>query len=550
MIGAAQSMGIQSKSPASLYLEHATGMPVIVLGWGGNGARFFVDRLTHTNGTKLERVLKELVSNAKVVVVQAMSGRSEGSTLCENGCANMYCVHSDEPVERFLDSLTPTEKINALREMKENWVKSHTDLLRLSYGLRNPTIENPITAFLYISSHHIDDKPDVVFPQLVDGNSLQAVEVELERTIPFSFSLRVHHGPAVEHVPILNPNLCKHNCSSQHGDLSCAMEKLTATCGCSKLTINYYPTPLLQAKAGQVLGNEIRRRSKGLNPATSQVNQGLPSTSSRFLLLQSKGRVSLNKRSPTMLIDSLCYHHKHVPIYLFLLAGSAEIDDDFASTFVGHGCSLTVREISLEGMVRGTPTQAWIMGMKHIFQVGDFWYSHVTDLFRLVAPWLFGGFYLDTDFVITQPIAHFRNVLVYETQALINNAISVFDKGHPFLEFTMKMAIRSFDPSVWGSLGPLLVTNAMKEWQKMGCPGPKCINVLPARAAFGIPWRLSDTIMRWVPDEQNPYRNLTGVYAVHYFNKVTANSSMTKDSALYNIYRSNCVVCNSDLAVG
>jgi lactosylceramide 4-alpha-galactosyltransferase len=170
----------------------------------------------------------------------------------------------------------------------------------------------------------------------------------------------------------------------------------------------------------------------------------------------------------------------------------------------------------------------------------------VTDLFRQVAPWKYGGFYLDTDFLVVRPIAHLRNTLVWETPTQINNAFSVFDASHPFLAAMMQRAKETYHPDLWTSLGPKLVTDTKKEWGNKLCPGQQCITVLPPVAAFGVKFQdAAEVLMSPLPTKIcHPYRgSMHGVLAVHYFNKVTAPHPLRNTSLLYSMYQRNCVSC-------
>lgn len=74
-LGAAQTFGCFVEKPFPQMLAERFDMPVLNLGYGGAGARFY---LRHPK-------LMEVVNRASIVVVQAMSGRSEDNSLFESG---------------------------------------------------------------------------------------------------------------------------------------------------------------------------------------------------------------------------------------------------------------------------------------------------------------------------------------------------------------------------------------------------------------------------------------------------------------------------------
>jgi len=552
IIGAAQTMGIQSLMPFTALVEDAVQLPVISVGWGGVGASFYTRMLHQTN--PLSSALRTLIRFAKVVVVQTMSGRSGSTHSCQSLCGNMYCQNG-KPVATYLGELSGELKESAERELRADWLSTHTTLFDMIDSARDHNDKSgQLLGTLYISALPISVKPLDMFPQIVGSEELERLErhVLSKRGGFMTRAYQDNHKPDI--FPIRSRSLCASHCppldTSQNK--TCTMESLPSNCDCASLNINYHPSQSLHNLTAQHLVKTILEKCAELNHTKSQASKLHNSGSKKFLIFQTKGNVTLLKRNPIMLLDSLCFHHPDIPIYLFVLNGSAHVDWDVTNAFSQKGCHIKVVPIDLRSFVRGTPVQAWIASHGHSFEAGPYWYSHVTDLFRLTIPWQYGGIYLDTDFIVTRPIAHIRNTLVRESKEFINNAFSVFDARHPFLDFAMRKALHWYDPSIWNSLGPRLITRAFDEWSKSTanefCPGPKCVHVLDSRAAFPIHYTKANNLFvdassAEVDLELGKLSESQEVFAIHYSNKLSESKSLAGDSYLKQIYSNNCVLC-------
>ena len=94
---------------------------------------------------------------------------------------------------------------------------------------------------------------------------------------------------------------------------------------------------------------------------------------------------------------------------------------------------------------------------------------HKADALRLLLVYKFGGFYLDLDYIVLNPLVHYTNIVVGnkpETRttgriSVTNNAFS-FTPGHPVLGLALTQVKRRYDPSCWNCIGPKLITSAVR----------------------------------------------------------------------------------------
>lgn len=89
--------------------------------------------------------------------------------------------------------------------------------------------------------------------------------------------------------------------------------------------------------------------------------------------------------------------------------------------------------------------------------------QNLSNLLRLALLYKFGGVYIDTDVIVLKSLGQLRNAIGAQTIDLetgkwsrLNNAVMVFDKGHPLvLKFIDEFAL-TFNGNKWGYNGALL----------------------------------------------------------------------------------------------
>ncbi len=170
-LGAAQTFGCLCESPFPQLLEVHLGRPVLNLGVGGAGPRYFADH-------------PELMARANasaLAVVQVMSGRSEDNSLFLSGGMEYLTRRADgarmgaeTAYAELLRDGPPDAVRRVIEETRRNWIDSSRRLLS---GLRVPTI------LLWFSRRSPDYVPDYSrvhrlfgeFPQLVDRGMIETI---------------------------------------------------------------------------------------------------------------------------------------------------------------------------------------------------------------------------------------------------------------------------------------------------------------------------------------------------------------------------------------
>jgi hypothetical protein len=524
-------MGIQSKFQYTAYIEQLTGLPVISIGYGGMGAGFFLDLLTREKTTRLSTIVKMLVEHAAVVIVQAMSGRSESNSHCKMTCNNAFCENG-RPFESTINSWGATDRQNALVQSVAEWKRNHIKLLRICAELMKTHSAPKLLMFLNQSQLPFSQRAPSHFPQYVTedmvntvmsymssiserkSNDTHRMPIRRMVSVYISNSSSIHDSPNA--IPLTsslcyaaNNNLFP-NCSSVNASSVCTMEILQGNCQCKALNVNYYPSPNLQYLTGIKVSNVIREysgtvatglytSSNNVSSAVVQIGHFLPPRPFKlqFFSLLTKGTVSLRNRTQMAAIDSACKHHPNAPIYLFVkLNSSVVIHQDFLDVFTQKGCQIRVRPFDPLTFFIGTPLEGCINDNLVWMQNGKFWNSHIADFFRLSVFWRYGGWYLDTDVVFVKSVTslHTHNVVGRKEptdHGRINNVASGFRAQHPILEHAMGILRRTYNPNGRTSSGHEVITAAVESWPHVNCQHSNCVAIVGTDGF--LPFHFSET---------------------------------------------------------
>ena len=570
LIGAAQSMGVQTKEPYAAYIEQLTGLATVSLAWGGTGAGFYVDLLTRLRGTRLGRTALALVRNAGVVVVQVMSVRSESNSRCLVRCNNMYCQNGVPFVREMKSISNRRAREQAINESAAAWVDHHQQLLSLvraeSPSRRAHLVRRRLVVFLYQCAAEFGTKTPNVFPQFVNEPMVSAVLEHAQHAVGSGEAAQVsyvkatlpaHLGRDTSQVAALasargcmSPGKrCAH--PEPRGSRACTMETLQDRCECSALHINYYPTPRLQLLTGAKVAHEINRRGFGIPLEAPAQDDSRAASTLRFFMLLSQGRASLRTRFPLAALESACKHHPGAQIFIYISAGTnAYVDPELVRSLRSDECGVDVLRFDPRSFFEGTPLQGWIAARLDWLRDGQFWYSHSSDLFRLAALWRFGGWYLDTDVIILRPLSPLRNCLAWQGNSLpgygpmVNNAVSHFDARHPLLEAAMRHVRQAYQRDAWPSAGPGAITSALQTWKQRDCEDIGCVRLLNRTAFFPKGHLQAKELMTQKITRADFEDQYGSSFVLHFWNKLTAGMTPVHGSVFARAYNAGCTVCS------
>ncbi|KAL6991031.1 lactosylceramide 4-alpha-galactosyltransferase [Sarracenia purpurea var. burkii] len=182
--------------------------------------------------------------------------------------------------------------------------------------------------------------------------------------------------------------------------------------------------------------------------------------------------------------------------------------------------------------------------------------QNLSNLLRLALLYKFGGIYIDTDVIILKSLSKLRNVIGAQTVDLetgnwsrLNNAVMIFDKGHPLLYKFIEEFALTFNGNKWGHNGPYLVSRVVSRVKgRIGLD----FNVLQPMAFYPVDWSRirglfrgprNETHSRWLRGKLDHIRSQS--YAVHLWNRQSRRIKMEEGSIIDHIISGCCLFCDS-----
>ncbi|KAL0321223.1 UNVERIFIED_CONTAM: Lactosylceramide 4-alpha-galactosyltransferase [Sesamum radiatum] len=226
--------------------------------------------------------------------------------------------------------------------------------------------------------------------------------------------------------------------------------------------------------------------------------------------------------------------------------------------FSEKGLKVTAISPDFNYLFKNTPAQAWynqlMLGNVNPGEVplGQ----NLSNLLRLGLLYRFGGIYLDTDVIVLKSFRGLKNAIGAQTIDLdtgkwsrLNNAVMIFDEGHPLLyKFIQEFAL-TFDGNKWGHNGPYLVSRVVS--RVTGRPGYN-FTILPPMAFYPVDWSKIGSLFqgpqslnhsKWLLAKLRQIRSLS--FAVHLWNKQSRGFEVQKGSVIQHIMFSSGALYNS-----
>jgi hypothetical protein len=110
-------------------------------------------------------------------------------------------------------------------------------------------------------------------------------------------------------------------------------------------------------------------------------------------------------------VESVLFHHPDAAV----MVHSNILGADDVAALAEAGYNVSVRPIQLGELTAGTPLEG-LEGQERYREwcKGRYWYSHFSDLYRMLLMNRYGGVYLDTDVIVTRPFDGLRNVVGWQ----------------------------------------------------------------------------------------------------------------------------------------
>ena len=198
----------------------------------------------------------------------------------------------------------------------------------------------------------------------------------------------------------------------------------------------------------------------------------------------------------------------------------------------------------------GTPAEVFVRDELPYAEEGEHWYSHETDLLRLLILYKFGGIYLDIDMIIVRELYELpANILGWESASNLNGAFLKFQKHHPYLRACIKQFSEHYSQA-WSDNGPLLLSRI---WRKWSAANPNNDVITVGKTAFYMFFYRKIQAQCFEDTSGPEFRANWGTlqsqaYAVHLYSKVTAgyDKNIKNGTLCKHILNRFCVLCNKD----
>ncbi|PIN07642.1 Alpha-1,4-N-acetylglucosaminyltransferase [Handroanthus impetiginosus] len=223
--------------------------------------------------------------------------------------------------------------------------------------------------------------------------------------------------------------------------------------------------------------------------------------------------------------------------------------------FLEKGLKITAITPDFNYLFKNTPAESWYNKlMEGSINPGEVSLGqNLSNLLRLGLLYRFGGIYIDTDIIILKNFDGLKDSIGAQTIDLdtrnwsrLNNAVMIFDEGHPLLyKFIQEFAL-TFDGNKWGHNGPYLVSRVVS--RITGRPGYN-FTVLSPMAFYPVDWSRIGSLFegpknlshsKWLLAKLKQIRSQS--FAVHLWNKQSRGLEIEKGSIIQHIMSSSGVL--------
>ncbi len=241
-------------------------------------------------------------------------------------------------------------------------------------------------------------------------------------------------------------------------------------------------------------------------------------------------------------LESVLYHHPYAQVIIH----SNVLKQSLFDVLTESGYNVKVKNFDLVEMAKHSPAKLFDSRKIKQSESGPFWYSHATDLLRLLFLYLDGGVYLDTDVILVKPFETLtENSLGWQDPGqAINGAVMKFDKGHPFLAECLREFATTYKSSSWAGNGPGLLTRVFLKWSDR----KNKVTVLDKNYFYMIHWSqmLKRCFSQTAEDVLDSMMNVVEktAFAVHLNSKITGGGQAQPGSFCHYLFNEFCVLCS------
>ncbi|KAG6420632.1 hypothetical protein SASPL_117167 [Salvia splendens] len=304
---------------------------------------------------------------------------------------------------------------------------------------------------------------------------------------------------------------------------------------------DFYPKRRKRQKFAKVKPFQVRVRN------FFNKNSSNSACESRFFMTWISSAESFGERE-MFSITSLFKTHPNGCLIIASNSLDSAIGMQILKPLLRKGFRLMPISPNFEFLFKGTPAEVWYNQlMQGNVDTGEVALGqNLSNLLRLGLLYRFGGIYLDTDMIILKSFGGLRNVIGAQAIDLesgnwtrLNNAVMIFDEGHPLVfKFIQEFAL-TFDGNKWGHNGPYLVSRVVA--RVGGRPGYN-FTVMPPMAFYPVDWSKvrglfegpqSLSHSKWLLAKLRQIQSES--FAVHLWNKQSRGFEVEKGSVIQHL---------------
>ncbi|XP_059626993.1 uncharacterized protein At4g19900 [Cornus florida] len=301
-------------------------------------------------------------------------------------------------------------------------------------------------------------------------------------------------------------------------------------------------------------------RTKLFSPRVKEFFKSKSSNSSckvRFFMTWISSLESFSERE-LFSIQSLFKSHPNACLIIVSNSMDSRGGLQILRPFSDKGFRVTSISPDFDYLFKNTAAESWFDRLKkgNVDPGGISLGQNLSNLLRLALLYKFGGVYIDTDVILLKSFAKLRNSIGAQTMDVttgnwsrLNNAVMIFDKGHPLVYMFIEEFALTFNGNKWGHNGPYLVSRVVSRLKR----GPGLdFNVLPPMAFYPVDWNRIQTLFigpmngahsKWLKAKLRQIRSQS--FAVHLWNRQSRKLEVEEGSIIGHIKQDCCVFCNS-----
>ncbi|KAJ8728397.1 hypothetical protein PYW08_016782 [Mythimna loreyi] len=267
----------------------------------------------------------------------------------------------------------------------------------------------------------------------------------------------------------------------------------------------------------------------------------LPTPNSIFFH-ETSCRGGLNSRQACA-IESASRAHPRRQVYVMFSAPVSEAVYQRSSIAkLRRFANIKFARIHIGEYARNTPLEAMVASAP--FNKSHFPLEHTSDILRYLTLYKWGGVYLDTDMLVVKSLTPLGNNWVAKQDSSFVNAaaiaISTDQLGRKLVEAVMNELKTTYRPDIWVHNGPGAITRVLRKmcttkklakWSSKTCQG---LEVYSPEYFFPLHYSLKHKY--FTAGEKNS----KDAYTHHFWNKLTYNMKIEKDSPYEKMAQKYC----------